>query len=93
MQVLHKCDNRVCVEPTHLFLGTQADNVADMEQKGRDKKRGARGEANSGAKINADIVRAIRASSLTAKAAAEQFGVSFQLVHAIRQRRLWAHIE
>jgi len=92
MQVLHKCDNPACVKPAHLFLGTQADNVADMEQKGRDHKVGRHGEDNNGAKIDAATVRAIRASSLVAREAATHFGVSKSLVHAIRQRRLWAHI-
>jgi hypothetical protein len=35
MKVLHRCDVRNCIEPTHLFLGTQGDNVADMMAKGR----------------------------------------------------------
>lgn len=45
LSVLHHCDNRRCVRPDHLFLGTALDNVRDMHAKGRDRHSRARGAA------------------------------------------------
>jgi hypothetical protein len=53
MAVLHRCDNRACINPDHLFLGTIADNHADMRAKGRQ---------NDPVKITDEQVAAIRAA-------------------------------
>lgn len=94
--VLHKCDNRGCVRPDHLQLGTHKDNMADM---GR-KKRGTCGEKNYNAKLTADQVRAIRNSYCggkgrrsNAKEIAALFGVEVGAVHSVVAGRTWTHIK
>lgn len=56
LQVLHRCDNPRCVRPSHLFLGTNADNLADRQAKGRQ----AQGERQWKAKLTDREVSAIR---------------------------------
>ncbi len=60
LHVLHRCDNPPCVEPTHLFLGTHADNMADMLAKGR--KVVVRGDANPATKVTDEQVETMRAA-------------------------------
>lgn len=60
MRILHKCDNPPCCNPNHLFLGTQADNVRDMHQKGRATK--VQGEKSHKAKLTNEEVLEIRAT-------------------------------
>ena len=93
MVVCHKCDNPPCVNPDHLFLGTQASNVKDMHSKGRAHKRGMKGSEHPAAKVNEEIVRAIRACSLSTVKAAALFGLSRPTIDDIRKRRSWTHIE
>lgn len=90
LHVLHKCDNRGCVNPRHLFLGTNADNQADMDAKGRRVIVPSKGEANGSAKLTSTEAAAIRAAKgVTEKALAAQFGISKSQVHNIRSGRLW----
>ena len=86
--VLHKCDVRACVNPEHLFLGTAADNVRDMMEKGRSGK----GEANGPAKLTEAAVLAIRADSRSLRKIAADYGVHWTTVSRIKIRKLWRHI-
>lgn len=60
MDVLHKCDNPACVNPNHLWLGTNSENNADAGRKGRFILRGKPGATNPRAKFTNEQVRAIR---------------------------------
>ena len=90
MKVLHKCDNPRCVNPAHLFLGTQKDNIADMDTKGRR----ALGRAGGRAKLSAAIVRQLRRASAQKSyaALAAEFGVSDQTVRSVVLRHTWKHV-
>ena len=90
LRVLHRCDVQSCVNPDHLFLGTQADNVKDMEAKGR--RRSARGEAKGSAKLTAEEVRQIREAIGTLKAIAKKFGLGQSIVGYIRANKIWRHV-
>ena len=93
MQVLHECDNPSCVRPDHLFLGTNADNMADKVAKGRQAHFcPGRGEGHPTSKLTEDQVRAIRASPGPQSRIAIEFGISCGYVSDIRKRKYWAHI-
>lgn len=92
MNVLHKCDNQLCVNPDHLFLGDQSDNALDAVSKDRWGKRGLSGEKHGRALVTENDVREIRASDLPIKKIAEKFGLSSGAVQHIRSRRSWKHV-
>ncbi len=95
MQINHRCDVRPCVEPTHLWLGTQAENMADMAAKERavGTHPTMAGENNVTAKITWEIVREIRrlrqTEGLTLHALARRFGLCKSQVSNIVNMRQW----
>lgn len=93
LDVCHQCDNRGCVNPDHLFLGTRLDNMADCKRKGR-TARGAklgdrRGENSPSARLCWDNVREIRGSPEPAKVIAARFGVTSDNINRIRRNDTW----
>ena len=105
--VCHRCDNRRCVNPAHLFLGTPKDNIRDAARKGRmasGHRNGAytrpdclpRGERVGGARLTEDQVRTIRAlasGGATTTGLARRFGVGETTVRHVVLRETWAHVE
>lgn len=90
--VLHKCDNRACVKPSHLFLGTQQDNMKDMMSKNRQ----AKGEKHSQVKLTEKEVLRIRylysKGNISQRKLAKQFNVTQPMITNIVKRQNWKHI-
>jgi hypothetical protein len=92
--VCHTCDNSLCVNPDHLFLGTNGDNMRDCVAKGRLRPHaGARRSAELQAKLNVDDVRAIRASIEPSPALALRYGVTGTLIRRVRSGKAWKHVD
>lgn len=93
--VLHKCDNPSCVNPDHLFLGSNADNVHDMDAKGRRVNRQALGSAHGNAKLTEAkaiaIHQLIKSNTKAQSEIALEFGVCLATVNHIAKGRLWSH--
>lgn len=94
MCVLHKCDNPPCVNPEHLFLGTQADNVRDMRQKGRGWM--PVGSAHALAKfseVDVSIIKWCLSAGVKGRNLARLYQVSDQVISFIKTGLTWKHVE
>ena len=103
--VCHSCDNPKCVNPEHLFLGTNKDNMRDKEKKGRgNQPRGEkhhsrldtewinRGQAKGCAKLTSTDVTAIRADGRSQCKIAADYGVDRSQISLIKNFKSWRHV-
>jgi hypothetical protein len=94
MVVMHKCDNPRCVNPNHLEVGTQSQNIKDAFARGRklNLPSGLKGESHGASKLNNASVINIRESTLSIAELAKLYGVSNTAIERVRARKTWRHI-
>jgi hypothetical protein len=82
MVMRHSCDNPCCVNPSHLEPGTQAENIQDIVVRGRHGRK----------KLTVDQVVAIRSSTLSNRALADQYGVGIIAIRRAKGGETWKHV-
>lgn len=90
LQVLHSCDNPACVNPAHLSVGTNADNMRDRDIKGRHVS--CPGALNGASKLGESSIRIIRVSPLSTNQLAELFDVCTHTIRRVRAKTSWSHL-
>lgn len=90
MSICHRCDHPACFKPSHLFVGTHADNMRDCQE----KKRHVFGERNGNAKLNRDKVIAIRKDypQFSKKELARRYGVHRMAIHCVLINKTWSSV-
>lgn len=92
MCVLHKCDNRACLNPDHLFLGTRGNNNSDRSSKGRN----AMGEKHGQSKLNelqVRVMRRMREFGIPYRFIGRVFGVKHGTAMSAVKGKTWTHVE
>lgn len=94
--VLHSCDNRICINPEHLHLGTNADNMREMSERKRSRWEGIGGSAHPASKLTETIVSEIKKrlrQGETMAALAREFGFTHAGIRSIKIGRTWSHVK
>jgi hypothetical protein len=92
MCVCHKCDNHLCINPEHLFLGTHKDNTQDMIKKGRDRHGVFKGEEHGCSKLTNDDIFKIRDDKRYCREIALDYGVALCTIARIKKGTNWKHL-
>ncbi|SRR6266478_4076534 len=93
MQVCHSCDYKPCINPEHLFVGTQQDNTDDMIAKGRGRFKG---EESGQAKLTAEDVMYIKRlieDGYSVSSIADLYNMTYQAIRHIKIGRSWRHVQ
>lgn len=99
--VCHTCDNRLCVNVKHLFLGTVLENTRDMVRKGRHASvkstdyltRGSRQWASKLKEEDIPVIRRLISERVPQTHIAKQYGVSVNAILMIKQNKTWVHVK
>lgn len=100
LNVLHRCDIKLCVNPDCLFLGTQSDNINDSVRKNRFRMNGVntnqKGQCNNASKYTEtqimEVIQYLRDGRLTQRKIASITGVHFGTVNDIKMKKRWTHL-
>lgn len=88
--VCHRCDNPCCINPEHIWVGTQKQNVDDRDKKGR--RNQARGARQGSAKLTEELVKQIRLDPRRHQIIAADYGITRAHVGNLKANRAWKHV-
>ena len=94
VKILHRCDTPLCINPDHVFPGSQFENMRDCRDKGRMRVPPPRlGESHHAGRLTEASVRKIRADARPYSEIASAYGISKSMVFAVKSRSNWAHVK
>lgn len=96
IQVLHACDNRLCTNHEHLFLGTQKDNMRDCSNKGRTRATFQKGSIPHNRKLDEDKVKEIKQKlrqNVFMRVLSREYSIDRKVIQDIRDNKIWKHVE